>query len=290
MDRLVFVVQFAAALFLLAAPLSAVLRIGRHINFGVAAAHLCGACSAVWLAEGVAQTFPAGISFGVTSLVACVTGAVVARLTWALSEAIGVDHAEPDDHLFLTFFIFFALEFCIEAAFGARNSRPACAPDGRAALAEIARWAGVGLSLAILCALLLLRQSGQGLPWLAAEETPELAGIHHIDTRAWRRRTATLAGACAGTAGSLQAWDVGIRPHTDVFIIAAMAALLGGIRSFPGVALGCLLFAIIRQASFRFDLAGWEVVFQSAILLLILLARPRGIFHSPPRLGDRAWT
>ena len=68
-----------------------------------------------------------------------------------------------------------------------------------------------------------------------------------------------------------------------VLMMGIVATLIGGARRPTGVVLGALLLATARHVSAFVIGSQWEDVVAFAILLVILLARPRGL------IGGNRW-
>ncbi|MEM7299895.1 MAG: branched-chain amino acid ABC transporter permease [Pseudomonadota bacterium] len=88
-----------------------------------------------------------------------------------------------------------------------------------------------------------------------------------------------LAGAVAAIAGVLFASKGAIDPTAGLLGIKAFAAaVIGGFGSLPGALLGGLIIGLVEPFSARYMTAGWSQIAPYAILLLVLIFRPHGIF------------
>jgi branched-chain amino acid transport system permease protein len=88
-----------------------------------------------------------------------------------------------------------------------------------------------------------------------------------------------LAGAVAAIAGVLFAAKSSIDPSTGLLGIKAFAAaVIGGFGSLPGALMGGLLVGVIEPFASRYVAAGYSQVAPYAVLLLVLIFRPHGLF------------
>ena len=88
-----------------------------------------------------------------------------------------------------------------------------------------------------------------------------------------------LAGATAAVAGILFASKGSIDPNTGYLGIKAFAAaVIGGFGSLPGALAGGLIVGLIEQFAARHVEAGYSQIAPYAVMLLVLMVRPHGIF------------
>jgi len=98
-----------------------------------------------------------------------------------------------------------------------------------------------------------------------------------------------MAGALAAIAGTLLATTAGVdRQIWIVALIALPAIILGGLDSLEGAVIGGLAVGVVQAlvGSYQRDLAPWlgdnfAVVSPYVLMLLVLLAKPYGIFGTP---------
>jgi branched-chain amino acid transport system permease protein len=90
-----------------------------------------------------------------------------------------------------------------------------------------------------------------------------------------------IGGALAGAAGTIQGmyynmgqWWVGYQAGLRAFT----AAVLGGIGNLPGAALGGLVIGFLSAWSDQYISARWTNALVFAILILVLVFRPHGLF------------
>ena len=98
--------------------------------------------------------------------------------------------------------------------------------------------------------------------------------VKRIHGLAW-----ALAGATAAVAGILFASKGSIDPNTGFLGIKAFAAaVIGGFGSLPGALAGGLIVGLVEQLAARHVASGYSQVAPYAVMLLVLLARPHGLF------------
>ena len=91
--------------------------------------------------------------------------------------------------------------------------------------------------------------------------------------------TWALAGAIAAVAGILFASKGSIDPNTGLLGIKAFAAaVIGGFDSLPGALAGGLIVGLIEPFAARYVASGYSQVAPYAVMILVLLFRPRGLF------------
>ena len=98
-----------------------------------------------------------------------------------------------------------------------------------------------------------------------------------------------LAGALAAIAGTLLATSAGVdRQIWIVALVALPAIILGGLDSLPGAVIGGLAVGVVESlvGSYQRDVAPWlgdnfSLVSAYVLMLLVLLAKPYGLFGTP---------
>ncbi len=91
--------------------------------------------------------------------------------------------------------------------------------------------------------------------------------------------TWALAGAIAAVAGILFASKGSIDPNTGLLGIKAFAAaVIGGFGSLPGALAGGLIVGLIEPFAGRYVASGYSQIAPYAVMILVLLFRPRGLF------------
>jgi branched-chain amino acid transport system permease protein len=141
----------------------------------------------------------------------------------------------------------------------------------------------LGLTAILVLGLhLLLTRSHIGRAMRAAAENPALAEITGIDVAQVVRITWLIGGALASAAGVMIGLTVQIRPYMgfDLLLPLFAAAILGGIGSIPGAILGGLVVGLAESLGVLVVGAEYRAAISFAVLILLLLFRPTGLFGS----------
>lgn len=127
---------------------------------------------------------------------------------------------------------------------------------------------------------LFVTRSQTGRAMRAVSENPSLARVAGVDVEAVIQWTWILGGSLAAAAGTMSGILVQIRPFMgfDLLLPLFAAAILGGIGSVPGAVIGGLVIGIAEAAAVQFVGAEWRAGVAFLLLILMLLARPRGLF------------
>lgn len=132
----------------------------------------------------------------------------------------------------------------------------------------------------------ILNRTRMGKAMRAMADNPDLALASGIDTRRVIRWTWALGAALAATAGILLAvFQANLAPIMGwKFLLPMFAALiLGGIGNPYGALAGAFIIGVVSEVSTQWISPGYKPAVSFAILILVLLVRPRGIFGG----GDR---
>lgn len=133
----------------------------------------------------------------------------------------------------------------------------------------------------------ILNRTRMGKAMRALADNPDLALVSGIDTRRVIRWTWALGAALAATAGILLAVFQGnLAPIMGWrFLLPMFAALiLGGIGNPYGALAGAFIIGVVSEVSTQWISPGYKPAVAFAIMILVLLVRPRGIFGGG---GDR---
>ncbi|HEY5456121.1 MAG TPA: branched-chain amino acid ABC transporter permease [Acidothermaceae bacterium] len=140
--------------------------------------------------------------------------------------------------------------------------------------------AAVGLVLMVAIHLLLTR-TPLGKSMRAMSDNTTLAMTSGIDTRRITTITWFLTGMLAGLAGTvLGITSASITPsfgETFLFVIFA-AVIVGGVGSVYGAIAGAVIIGMATEVSAVFINASYKLDTAFAILILVLLFRPSGLF------------
>ena len=204
------------------------------------------------------------------------------------------DRGAPVDVMFLTSLgIYTAAVNILALAFGhetqtlglANPSQVLIAAHGESLPLVITRVQIVTLVVAVLTFLALwwlFKKTSFGLAMRAMAANPELAEAIGLDPRRRLPQVVALASALGGLAALCSAADVGLSPAMglEAVVTGAVAVVVGGVGSLPGTAVAGLLLGWLRHAATYSPWIGsrWSEAVTFALLLIILLVRPRGLF------------
>ena len=144
------------------------------------------------------------------------------------------------------------------------------------------------LSAAGITALLyfVISHTKFGKALRAVSQNRELARVSGINADAVASATWFLAGLVAGYAGFILAESVGtFSPGFgfSFFLITLTAAVAGGLGRAFGTMVGAIIVGIALEFFGGYVSAGYNLAFAFAILALVILFRPRGLFVNARR-------
>jgi branched-chain amino acid transport system permease protein len=142
------------------------------------------------------------------------------------------------------------------------------------------------LGIAVLCVIglwLLLNRTPFGRVVRAGVQNPDMVGALGISLEPYMATVAALGIGLAGLAGVLLAPIYSIHPAMGQEIItpAFVVVVIGGLGSFRGVVVAALLVGLVKGLTVAAGFAQFSTAVIYAMMLIVLLARPRGLF------GDR---
>ncbi|MGN6103455.1 MAG: branched-chain amino acid ABC transporter permease [Devosia sp.] len=126
----------------------------------------------------------------------------------------------------------------------------------------------------------LLTRTPIGRTIRAVSENPQLAAVAGVKVRRVIRVVWLLGAALACVAGISTGLLVQIRPQMglDLLLPLFAAAILGGIGSVPGAMMAGLIVGIAEALTVHFIGAQWRAAVSFVVLVMVLLARPQGLF------------
>jgi branched-chain amino acid transport system permease protein len=132
----------------------------------------------------------------------------------------------------------------------------------------------------------LLTVSPLGVRLRATAENSTLAAYSGMRLTWWFGLAWAIAAATSVVAGVSLAVKLPIDPTvTDIGLLAFPAAMIGGMDSVKGCLAGAIILALVQQyIAVAFD-AQASIAAGFAVVLVVLMVRPRGLFGSP--LVDR---
>jgi neutral amino acid transport system permease protein len=127
---------------------------------------------------------------------------------------------------------------------------------------------------------LMLRYTLLGKQMRALSDDLELAETAGVNTERVVILTWIFSGALAGLAGGLAATSLTVYPELGFELLLALfaAVVIGGIGNpFGALAGGIVLGLVIEWSTLLVD-ARWKLTFGFAVLIIVLIVRPQGIF------------
>jgi branched-chain amino acid transport system permease protein len=131
-----------------------------------------------------------------------------------------------------------------------------------------------------------LRLSDSGLRFRALADNPTETGLRGHDVGMLRLQAFSIGGALAAVAMLMRAYDIGFDPHGGLttLLLAVVAMIVGGRRTFVGPVVGGLLLGLLRCVVTWFLASRWEGVVTFLLLGVFLLVRPNGLIQNRGRL------
>lgn len=151
---------------------------------------------------------------------------------------------------------------------------------------------GLVIALVLMVVLgLVIRRTGFGRGMRAIADDAEVAELLGVNTRRIVLVTFGISGVLAGAAGILAALRTGsVAPNVgmDVGFKALAVMVIGGLGSFEGAVLAGLVLGIVEVLAVAYGSAAYGDAVVWGTLLLVLLARPSGLFGEPAHASGRA--
>jgi len=122
----------------------------------------------------------------------------------------------------------------------------------------------------------------------ATAQDPDAARLMGIDVDRTISLTFVLGGLLAGAAGMIYALYNGTIQFNQGFtagLIAFTAAVMGGIGNLKGAVVGGLIIGVIQAVSDDYAQPVWTNAIVFAILILVMVFRPQGLFGEETREG-----
>ena len=282
-------VVYSSWLFLMAAGLTLIYGVMRILNiahgsFYAIGAYASAALVGAWLTAG----YGVAASYLLLALAAVLVGVILGPPIerGLLKRMYGKDEVIL---LLVTYAVFLILEDVIKLIWGVESKM---VPEPYAALGNFQ----IGELIYPVYNLLLIGAAivtGLGLAWalyrtrqgkllLAVIHDREISAAMGIDVGRVYLATFTIGTALAALGGALTAPMVAVSPGlgVEVIVLSFAVVVIGGLGSLGGAALGALLVGLVRAAAVRY----WpevELFTIYAVMALVLIVRPRGLFAAP---------
>lgn len=142
-------------------------------------------------------------------------------------------------------------------------------------------WTGLAFLLLLIAFITSMRRSRLGRALMAARESPVAAKSIGVDTRSYRFFAFALSGAFSAVAGALYtAYAFVLDPSVfglDLTIAVLTIAIVGGLRSLPGVLVAAVALTYFRNSAESFGVAEYVLLIYGSLVVLVLLFLPQGI-------------
>lgn len=159
---------------------------------------------------------------------------------------------------------------------------------GPRGLINIPKWTNAywiwGVALLTILFMLSLKNSRFGRAIIAIREDEIAAEVMGINLFKYKLFSFIIGAAIAGVCGSLVAFDQQfLHPNNFNFmwsVTILVMIILGGIGSITGAVLGAVLITLFPEVlkMIHPDLALWRMPIYSALIIILMLKRPQGIF------------
>jgi neutral amino acid transport system permease protein len=141
----------------------------------------------------------------------------------------------------------------------------------------------VGLAIAAIIALhLILKNTKMGKAMRAVADNIDLARISGINVEQVVLWTWIITGTLTAFAGSMYGLIAVVRPNMGWFLILPLFAsvILGGIGNVYGAIAGAFIIGIAQELSVPLLGSEYKLGVALAMMIVILLVRPQGLFKS----------
>jgi branched-chain amino acid transport system permease protein len=140
------------------------------------------------------------------------------------------------------------------------------------------------ISLSILVTLgliLFVNKTLFGKAVKAISDDEEVSKIVGINTNKIIGYVFFIGSALAGLGGILVGFDSGVEPFLGLRLLLSgvIAAIIGGVGSLIGAAIGAILLGFSENFGILFLDAEWKQAISFVLLLIFLIFRPRGIMN-----------
>ena len=272
-------------LFLISAGLSLIFGVLRIINFAHGALFMFGALIAV----SITALAPASNAGFVAALLGASAGLAVLGAAVETGLLRRIYHAPHEYQLLLTFALVFIFGDAAKLIWGREDNSVAVPamlvgstqalgltfPTYRLFLIVV----GIGVAIALW---MVLHRTRWGVLVRAATMDRGMLSALGVNTRRLFTTVFALGAALAGLGGALAAPIVAVGPglHVQVIIDAFVVVVIGGMGSVLGALVASLLVGIVNAFGVL-AFPGLAVVLTFAVMAIVLIVRPWGLFGTP---------
>lgn len=153
----------------------------------------------------------------------------------------------------------------------------------------VQRWFLVWVATGLIASLFLgLRFTKYGRAMRACAEDRDAAALMGIPVSWIIAGTFALGGALAATAGGLLVSVGAVQPFTGAQLLLKgfAVALVGGLGNIEGAVLAALLVGFMETIGAGYLASEWRDAYTFGLMIMILLARPTGLFRARGRLQE----
>lgn len=237
------------------------------------------------------QFLPFGVlgAFVVAAVAGAILGVVINRTLYEPMQRSGVSHFVM---MISSFGVLIILTYVTAIIWG---STPVVLRDG--SLVNTFRIGPIYITatqLQILTITLILavalnlffKKTRLGIAIRALGNDPELAEVMGMPARRLRDAALAVGSALAGVSGLLVGFNVGIIDFDmghEAILMATVAIIIGGLGNLGAAAGGGLVLGVVQHLAVWQVSAKWQIAISFAVLILILLFRPQGLFGEKRR-------
>lgn len=254
------------------------------LNFAHGALFMLGAYAIFVVLQGT-HSFVLALIAG--CLVMLVVGFVIERVVIRLFY-----QRPPEDQILVTYGVAIVLIEAVRYVFGG-NAQRVPTPSWGQGITQIGfliyptyRLEVIGIIAVLLAVLwLVLYRTSIGLVVRAGIEDQRMVGILGINVRRTFLLVFAIGVVAAGLAGMIYAPIIAVTPDMGAsFLVESFVVIvIGGLGSFPGAVIGGLIAGEIISITSAFN-AAYSDVMLYALMALLLVVRPQGLFGSEGRV------
>jgi branched-chain amino acid transport system permease protein len=278
-------ISYGMLLFLISAGLSLIFGVSRIVNFAHGVLFMLGA----YLAVSVALLGSPSLGLFAAGLIAAAAGLFLLGVLIETGLLRRIYRAPHEFQLLLTFALVFIMGDLVKLIWGRADygmEVPALLTGSTRAFGvtfPVYRLFLIVLGLVVAAGLwFALARTRWGILVRAATMDRQMLGALGVDTRRLFTAVFALGAALAGLGGALAAPIVAVGPglHVQVIIEAFVVVVIGGMGSVMGALVGSLLVGVVNAFGLL-AFPGLAVVLTFALMALILVVRPWGLFGAP---------
>jgi branched-chain amino acid transport system permease protein len=272
-------------LFLISAGLSLIFGVLRIINFAHGTLFMLGA----FIAASVIGLAPQGAGSFLAALLGATAGLAVLGIGIEIGVLRRIYRAPHEFQLLVTFALVFILSDAVKLVWGREDHSVAVpAPLGGATRALGLTFPTYRLFLIVIGVAVaiglwaVLHRTRWGVLVRAATMDRDMLSALGVDTRRLFTTVFAFGAALAGLGGALAAPLVAVGPglHVQVIIDAFVVVVIGGMGSVMGALVASLLVGIVNAFGIL-AFPNLAVVLTFAVMAVVLIVRPRGLFGVP---------